>query len=336
MSTKLLILILIFTLNFETNAQNLVPNPSFETYTDCPTVASNIIEAYPWVSASEGTPDFFHACNGPCTGSQVCVPDNVAGYQQPNSGEGYAGVFTYIDAEYREYIQSPLTEELEAGIDYEVSFYVNFADGVSLNPTGIIGAYLSVGSVFENSEFNMNYYPQIYSTGVVTDTENWVLISGTYTALGGEQFITIGHFANDQNAVFVNPGNESWFSYHYIDDVSVINLNPEPADTVTVTPIDSIQFTTAILLEMPNVFTPNMDGNNDLFIPVSASGIISTDLVIVNRWGEAVYQGDALLNGWNGKFNGNSCVEGTYFWKINYTDVKGKEEIQQGFVVLSR
>lgn len=71
---------------------------------------------------------------------------------------------------------------------------------------------------------------------------------------------------------------------------------------------------------IPNLFTPNNDGNNDVF-KVYGSNIVSLDLRIYNRWGEIVYQSndtqEILEIGWDGKFNNKEQPAGTYLWKVN-------------------
>ena len=89
-------------------------------------------------------------------------------------------------------------------------------------------------------------------------------------------------------------------------------------------------------LEMPNVFTPNSDFSNEFFIPIEMEGITSASIIIVNRWGNLVYEKDELLTGWNGKVNGVQSTEGTYFWKVNYTDIFGQSKEKHGFVTLLR
>ena len=103
--------------------------------------------------------------------------------------------------------------------------------------------------------------------------------------------------------------------------------------------IDSIEITTELclsILEMPNVFTPNNDGTNDLFIPSNIVDVEDVNIVITNRWGQVVYQNNDVLTGWNGKFRGNDCEEGTYFWLVNYKTAKGEDRSIHGFVNLQR
>src|SRR5690554_7036374 len=50
-------------------------------------------------------------------------------------------------------------------------------------------------------------------------------------------------------------------------------------------------------IEMPNVFTPNNDGVNDLFKPVAFKGMESGNMIILNRWGNVIYESNDLSNG---------------------------------------
>lgn len=59
---------------------------------------------------------------------------------------------------------------------------------------------------------------------------------------------------------------------------------------------------------VPNAFTPDNDGINDVYL-----GGLNLDLVIVNRWGQTLYEGTA---GWDGTHDGNKVSPGTYFYVI--------------------
>ena len=87
---------------------------------------------------------------------------------------------------------------------------------------------------------------------------------------------------------------------------------------------------------MPNVFTPNGDGINDLFIPIYLNAINSPRLTIFNRWGELVLQTNDPDIGWNGTFKNEPCSEGVYFWKLEFTDNFGNESSSHGHFELSR
>lgn len=67
-------------------------------------------------------------------------------------------------------------------------------------------------------------------------------------------------------------------------------------------------------LVLPNIFTPNGDGTNDFFKPIS-SGYDEYTLVIFNRWGQQLYSGDKASRGWDGKtISGKEAPEGDYFY----------------------
>lgn len=70
--------------------------------------------------------------------------------------------------------------------------------------------------------------------------------------------------------------------------------------------------------ELPNVFTPNDDGINDVFVPrdITPDLINSVQMHIFNRWGRTVYDTDDIFINWNGRVGGTGqpCSTGTYFY----------------------
>lgn len=89
---------------------------------------------------------------------------------------------------------------------------------------------------------------------------------------------------------------------------------------------------------VPNAFTPNADGLNDVFQP-KGFGIVKYELNIFDRWGEKVFFTKEFNEGWNGTFQGRSnkiIEEGSYTWLINLTNVFGKSYELKGHVILMR
>jgi gliding motility-associated-like protein len=82
-------------------------------------------------------------------------------------------------------------------------------------------------------------------------------------------------------------------------------------------------------LVVPNVFTPNNDSINDVF-KVTGFNITTFNCVIFNRWGLQLYTWGDITKGWDGKFNGNTSTDGTYFYIIQATDINDKEIKKQG------
>lgn len=73
---------------------------------------------------------------------------------------------------------------------------------------------------------------------------------------------------------------------------------------------------------IPNAFSPNQDGFNDIFLPFfsSACSVSSYKIKIYNRWGALVFESDNPQNGWNGKFSGEDAPQGVYMYTITYIE----------------
>jgi hypothetical protein len=83
-----------------------------------------------------------------------------------------------------------------------------------------VGIYFSDTNDFQP----FSVMPQIInSSGFISDTLNWTLISGDYIANGGETYLTIGNFKNDSNTdtTFIGQNSSQLLSYIYVDDVSL-------------------------------------------------------------------------------------------------------------------
>ena len=90
-------------------------------------------------------------------------------------------------------------------------------------------------------------------------------------------------------------------------------------------------------LKMPNAFTPNGDGKNDLFrIPPSAPLKINA-FTVYDRRGMRVFYTSNSTAGWDGTFGGKPLPVGTYVWMIEYEDLLLKKPAQaRGTVILIR
>ena len=87
-------------------------------------------------------------------------------------------------------------------------------------------------------------------------------------------------------------------------------------------------------ISVPNIITPNGDGTNDFFL-IKTAGIKSYDLVIVNRWGNTVFQSSDPTVIWDGKSDGKPVDEGVYFYKLKASSAS-KEYNYQGNVTVVR
>lgn len=227
-----------------TKGENLVFNPSFEEFRECPKKIDalgvlTIVDA--WFQPTAGSADYYNIC-----GSNECgVPKNKLGEQSPYHGMGYCGIYC-SKTDYREYLQTQLKEPLQSGQTYRLSFYVSLSEYSS-------GSVATIGGLFTRdriSDTSRNilmkkeirkispkvsqtvatyFEPQVVNSynRVLTDTKKWMNISGTFIAEGGEEFLTIGNFfpASKSNytdlpeLTYLLPG-----AYYYIDQVAVTCL----------------------------------------------------------------------------------------------------------------
>ncbi len=88
----------------------------------------------------------------------------------------------------------------------------------------------------------------------------------------------------------------------------------------------------APVLAMPNVFTPNGDDSNEVFLPMRQQHVASARLEVYNRWGQPLFQTDDLTKGWDG----GESPAGTYYWLVRYEGTNGKAYTSKGFVELLR
>lgn len=88
---------------------------------------------------------------------------------------------------------------------------------------------------------------------------------------------------------------------------------------------------------LPTVFTPNGDGNNEVFIPV-LDKIVPDDfkITISDRWGRIVYTSTNIFEGWDGRDTKGNIAEGSYIWIAEFKDKFGHDHVSDGFVQLIR
>jgi outer membrane protein OmpA-like peptidoglycan-associated protein len=172
----------------------------------------------------------------------VGIPENYMGTQAASSGNHYAGIITYYSVDqtdwnalmagdlsfperqndyvYAEYLQVDLKEPLTAGQVYNISFKASLAEKSAY--TTRLGAYVSENKLDETSNENMNLEPQVVSNTMVYNTDGWEVVSGTYTAKGGERYVTIGRFGGMEKQKIVGDNEtNSRKAYYYISEPSV-------------------------------------------------------------------------------------------------------------------
>jgi gliding motility-associated-like protein len=90
---------------------------------------------------------------------------------------------------------------------------------------------------------------------------------------------------------------------------------------------------------LPNAFTPNDDGTNDIFRGKGfVEGMKDFKLQIVNRWGEEIFKTNDPLQGWNGQKNntGQASPQGVYLCLVTYTTPRGEPKELRSYATLLR
>lgn len=88
---------------------------------------------------------------------------------------------------------------------------------------------------------------------------------------------------------------------------------------------------TFVELKIPNLFTPNGDGNNDTFEIIGLNQFSQNNLVIVNRWGNEVYHATNYQNNWTGE----GLNEGTYYYLLKVKRTNSSEwVVYKGYITL--
>lgn len=212
------------TLSGITDGQNLVPNPSFEEYTLCPTNISQIDRADGWTSLS-GSSDYFNAC---CANDSMGVPYNTCGYQHAADGQAYAGVCMYLAGipYYRENIWAQLQVPMNVGTLYHMSMkvspggYGNSHDNSAHWASNGIGMRLFTGQLAPGVvQDNMAL---LYMDQVLNDTAGWTTISRTFIADSAYRFVLIGNFFSDSLLQLTPLDPDGTFgAYAFIDQVCI-------------------------------------------------------------------------------------------------------------------
>ncbi|MFN7654321.1 MAG: gliding motility-associated C-terminal domain-containing protein [Cyclobacteriaceae bacterium] len=237
--SKVLAAILVLVANLSVS-QNLVPNSSFECGIDVcePNTYPFTLNACGWNCPNKSTPDIFttQLQNKGCYSS---VPYNGTdpylhyGSQIPRTGNRFAGIYAWDGPGktlYREYLQVKLTSPLIPGEYYCTEMFVSRAE-MPLYGANNLGMYFSDQEVkVSDSYSNLPYSPQIVEHKIISDTVNWVRVSGTFKATSPAQYLIIGNFSDNDNTITSYHGDQNHhddyyaYAFFFIDDIKVEKL----------------------------------------------------------------------------------------------------------------
>lgn len=126
------------------------------------------------------------------------------------------------------------------------------------------------------------------------------------------------------NAIFTVKNEGTYF-------VLVQNACEVKSDTLTITAKDC-----DCNIIIPNIYTPNNDGINDVFFPKLDCDFSEYELIIFNRWGEEVFRSNTPNETWDGRLNGKKVSDGSYVYLLKYKLLNELDKTLVGNITLIR
>ena len=114
--------------------------------------------------------------------------------------------------------------------------------------------------------------------------------------------------------------------------LTVTDINAGCADTAAI----RLYVDPAKHIFVPNVFSPNGDGKNDIYQVFTYGGVKYFEMEIFDRWGEKVYQSNDIKSGWDGTYNGVLVNAGLYVYQTTLTFADGETIQNKGTLTVFR
>lgn len=207
---------------------NLIDNGSFEASTGKPKKLGAISMATGWMNPTGQSADFFIPA---VKIADISTPDNFYGKEEAHDGRNYAGIvaYSYNDKMPRTYLMTKLLQPLKKGQKYCVTFQVSLAEA-SKYSTNAIGANFSKKPYASEAKSSIIETTHIKRSDnkVLSGFYGWDKVCGVFTAEGGEKYITLGNFMNNNQVQAEKMKKPNYYSgtqivaaYYYVDNVVV-------------------------------------------------------------------------------------------------------------------
>ncbi|MGZ5244983.1 MAG: T9SS type B sorting domain-containing protein, partial [Bacteroidia bacterium] len=177
---------------------------------------------------------------------------------------------------------------------------------IKVNKTGSYWLQISVGDCIVTDTVQVNFIPP----PVIDLGKDSTVCEGDEVMLDAKNPGALYEWSTGENTqqITVKKGDTYW--------VKVYGGDCFAADTVTFYPCRA----TVII---PNAFSPNNNDSLNDYFHVFGTDIFNAKLTITNRWGEIIFQTNDIYKGWDGKFRGEKCPGGQYFWALYYWEHEG-------------
>ena len=144
------------------------------------------------------------------------------------------------------------------------------------------------------------------------------------------------HWYNDLNFMFSDQSNPVYTIQNFENTPISLAVTNEfgCSDSISKTIITN----GVVNIWVPNSFTPNGDGLNDIFKAESSASVKEFNLYIYNRWGQLVFESKNISMGWDGKFFGEEAQQGVYTWVLTFQSDNSRKTVarKNGQITLYR
>ncbi|MCH2199836.1 MAG: gliding motility-associated C-terminal domain-containing protein [Flavobacteriales bacterium] len=328
-----------------------VQNGGFETSSALPSNTGEwaLVDGWDNAGSAIASPDYFHN-NGSLGGDLPETPIAMINAYEGDAIMGFIATGTK-GTQYREYISTELGAALIPGEKYVVSFQISNGYLTDFSNAGLgtshMGVAFTTSAPAQNGNQPLMLTPQFRRQTALYDRE-WQEFTFSFIADAAHTNMTIGVFGDDADkTIEYFDGNNAQFAYYFVDKVSIDIVNPEiqeesgGKDDSEPDPVVIIDDEIKPSFFIPNAFTPNGDGDNDIFAPVVPDNMQDYRFCIYNRWGELVFETSVTGMGWGGNsMSGGPVSSDMYVWELSFTriteDGEKHEERHQGTVNLLR
>lgn len=322
---------------FSALSQAQILNGSFEQVSSIPANMGQWQVVTGWTNAGSLTasPDFYHYDGTMATD----LPETPLAIVQAFQGSAVMGFIACgkNGTNLREYLQTAFSAPLTVGKKYSISFRITNGSRTSTSLGGLgvdnIGCFFSNGAVVQTDQTPLTQAPQFALTNVLY-TNEWKSVSFSFTADQPYTHMTFGVFGDDSDkTIVIREGADPLFAYYFVDAFTMESLDDNfdhaygeklPPSEQPGKPHINPEKNNDSPFFVPNTFTPDGDGYNELFIPVSNT-LKDWELEVFNKWGERVFYTTDESRGWDGTWNGKFCENGSYIWQITYIVLDERE-----------
>ncbi|MFT4663679.1 MAG: hypothetical protein ACI8YQ_000182 [Polaribacter sp.] len=292
MKNSILLIVSTILLSNTITAQNLIPNSGFESYHVLPTRAGEWCAVKKWNNlngiceydtASYGSPDYLHM-DGEHPAS---LPNSGLSKVSPYEGRGIIGQVIWREntPELREYISIELSEVMEIGMTYELSFYTsNGEDDIRYGGYGSsnLGIHFTTNELVQLGKGPISLDPLLELPEILYSND-WVQNTFTFIAEDNFKYIAFGNFRNDDNTTIqqFEDYTVAGSAYYYIDEVCLIKQGDDCSISTATNDLASNQSDVYLY--------PNPSVGKLLHITKKGKPLSNATILIYNTSGHLVY-----------------------------------------------